>query len=238
MKKVLVIGATGTMGSHLVPMLLEKGYQVDGVTMNNVLSDNENLRYIKANAQDETVLANLLKNGYHGIIDFMHYADIEAFKKKAKNFLENTKHYIFLSSYRAYADSESDITETSLRLTEAYPDHKDLMENDTYGVRKCFGEDVLTASGYSNYTIVRPVVVYGENRYPITTWANNVVAHRAQNGKPLLLPLGSKDKGAALIYAGDIAKLFCGLLFNEKALGQAYTFGAPETLTWGGVAEI
>lgn len=30
MKKVLVIGATGMMGSHLVPLLLEKGYAVDG----------------------------------------------------------------------------------------------------------------------------------------------------------------------------------------------------------------
>jgi nucleoside-diphosphate-sugar epimerase len=112
------------------------------------------------------------------------------------------------------------------------------MENDFYGVKKCLGEDVLNNSGYKNYTIVRPVVVYGENRYPITTWANNVVAHRAQNNKPLLLPLGSKDKGASLIYAGDIAKLFCGLLFNEKAFGESYTFGSPENLTWEDTAKI
>ena len=30
-RKVLVLGATGAMGQHLVPLLAEKGYQIDGV---------------------------------------------------------------------------------------------------------------------------------------------------------------------------------------------------------------
>lgn len=238
MKKVLVIGATGTMGAHLVPALLQKGYAVDGVTLDNAMSKKANLRYIKTNAHDKAVLQELLKNGYDGVIDFLHYADIEDFKIKSRMFLENVGHYIFLSSYRAYADCKGLLTEDSPRLTEAYADDKWLMREDTYGVRKCRAEDALRESGFKNYTIVRPVVVYGENRYPITTWAENLVAYRAQQGKKLLLPTETKDKGAALIYAGDIAKEFVGVLGNEKAFGQSYTFGAPENLTWGEVAEI
>ena len=33
MKKVLVIGATGAMGRHLVPELAKLGYQVTGVSL-------------------------------------------------------------------------------------------------------------------------------------------------------------------------------------------------------------
>ena len=40
MKKVLVLGGTGAMGQFLVPELLELGYQVDAVTLDNVQSQN------------------------------------------------------------------------------------------------------------------------------------------------------------------------------------------------------
>ena len=72
-KKVLVLGATGAMGRYLVPCLAEMGYQVDGVSVEDKVSDLPNVNYIKANAKDKTVLASLLKNGYDGIVDFMWY---------------------------------------------------------------------------------------------------------------------------------------------------------------------
>lgn len=238
MKKVLVIGATGMMGSHLVPLLLNKGYAVDGVTLDEAKSDNENLRYIKTNANDETVLLELLKNNYDGIIDFLHYDNAEIFQKRSKLFLENAKHYIFLSSYRVYADNDGVINEKSPRLTESYANDKDLIENDFYGVQKCLCEDILNNSGYKNYTIVRPAVVYAENCLLLVTWKGRTIPYRAKKGGKLLLPIESKDKSAAIIYAGDIARLFAELLFNEKAYGETYTFGSPETITWGEMAKL
>lgn len=143
MKKVLVIGATGMMGSLLVPLLLEKGYAVDGVTLDDTVSENPALRYIRTDAYDDNVLRELLQNGYDGIVDFLHYGDPNFFKNRSQLFLKNTKHYIFLSSYRVYADCAGVLTENSPRLTEAYSDNEDLMNNDTYGVSKCRCEDVL-----------------------------------------------------------------------------------------------
>ena len=98
MKKVLVIGATGMMGSHLVPLLLEKGNAVDGVTLDNVTSDNLMLRYMKKNAYDNNVLLELLQNGYDGIIDFLHYGDPNFFKNRSQLFLKNTKHYVYMKN--------------------------------------------------------------------------------------------------------------------------------------------
>lgn len=238
MKKVLVIGATGMMGSHLVPLLLEKGYAVDGVTLDDTASENPALRYIRTDAYDDNVLRELLNNGYDGIIDFLHYANPNQFKERSSLFLNATKHYIFLSSYRVYADCAGVLTENSPRLTEAYSDNEDLMNNDTYGVSKCRCEDVLNQSGFKNYTIVRPVIVYAENCLLLVTWKGRVIPYRARQKGKLLLPIEAKDKHAAIIYAGDIARLFAELLFNEKAFGETYTLGSPETITWGEMAKM
>lgn len=37
MKKVLVIGGTGAMGTYLVPKLVERGYKVDVIANDEVL---------------------------------------------------------------------------------------------------------------------------------------------------------------------------------------------------------
>lgn len=237
-KKVLIIGATGMMGSHLVPLLLEKGYMVDGVTLDDARSEHPALRYIKTDAGDEKVLLDLLQNGYDGIVNFLHYSDPNAFKRCSELLLSHTEHYIFLSSYRVYADSEKVLTEDSPRLTEAYPDDLYLMTKDSYGVSKCLCEDILNHGGKNNYTIVRPVVVYAETCLLLVTWKGRTIRYRANNGKKLLLPREAKDKQAAIVYAGDIARIFANLLFNEKAYGQTYTCGSPEMITWGKMAEL
>ena len=238
MKKVLVIGATGMQGRHLVPLLLKKGYAVDGVTLDNVTSSEPNLRYFQMDATDDAVLRALIKNGYGGIVDFLHYDDLAAFKARMPMLLENTGHYIFVSSYRTCADSAEFLTESSPRLTESYKDDSELLTKDTYGVAKCRGEDLLNASGYKNYSIVRPVVVYAENCVLLVTWKGRMLPYRAEQGKKLPLPIEAKDKQAAIIYAGDIARLYAEVLFNEKAFGQTYTFGSPEPITWGEMARL
>lgn len=50
MKKILVLGSTGAMAVYLIPELLKKGYSVVGVSLDDAVSDCENLTYIKADA--------------------------------------------------------------------------------------------------------------------------------------------------------------------------------------------
>ncbi len=238
MKKILLIGGTGMMGSAIIPLLLKKGYSVDAISLDDLQSSDKNLRYIKADAFDTEFLRELLKNGYDGIIDFLHYHKRSIFEERYRMLLESTSHYVFLSSYRVYADCDGKLTEESPRLTEAYSNDTELMTEDGYGVLKCISEDILRSSGYKNYTIVRPVVVYAENSLLLATWKGRLIPYRARQGKKLLLPIEAKDKNAAIIYAGDIARLFVGVLFNEKSFGETYTFGSPEPFTWGDMAKV
>ena len=78
-KKILILGATGAMAVYLIPELIAKGYYIDGVSLDDVENDDENITYIKANALDLKFLTETLKNGYDAIIDFMIYNPVEKF---------------------------------------------------------------------------------------------------------------------------------------------------------------
>ena len=120
-KKVLVLGATGAMGQYLAPRLAEMGYLVDGVSLDVALSTHKNLKYIQANTKSEGVLDSLLANNYDCIVDFMIY-DRDTFADWAPKLLSATDHYVYLSSYRVYANEEVPIKETSPLLNDILPE--------------------------------------------------------------------------------------------------------------------
>ncbi len=121
-KKVLVLGSTGAMGQYLVPELVKMGYTVDAVSLDDEVPINESVRCIKGNAKNAEFLESLLtQNKYDGVVDFMIYWDKD-FPLYYKLFLENTGHYIYLSTYRIYADEEHPIKESSPRLLDASDD--------------------------------------------------------------------------------------------------------------------
>ncbi len=235
-KKVLVLGATGSMGLYLVPLLLQKGYKVDGVTLDKAKSENENLRYINVNAKDKQELSNLLKNGYDGIVDFMYYP-IAQFKDCYELLLSSCSHYIALSSYRVYTDDEVPTVETSPRFIDFSKDAQ-LLLSDDYTVEKARMENMLMLSGYKNWTIVRPSMVFSKLAFPLCALGAWLVCNGAREGKVCLLPASGVDTNATITWSGDIAKMFVGVLFNEEAKCQAFTFSTHEHNTWGDIARF
>lgn len=74
--KVLVLGGTGAMGTHLVSILAEAGMKVD-VTSRQELADRTNIHYIKGNVHNISFVKSLLaQNYYNVIIDFMIYTTV------------------------------------------------------------------------------------------------------------------------------------------------------------------
>jgi len=96
-KKVLVLGATGAMGRYLVPELVKLGYEVTGVALDETAPWEPSARYIKGDAFDQAFLKELLQERFDGIVNFMSYGRHEL-ADYYKLFLDNTDHYIFLSS--------------------------------------------------------------------------------------------------------------------------------------------
>lgn len=59
--KVVVIGATGFVGSHIVNELISRNIQVTGISRNEKVSDKNNLKYVAADVKNVEALAEILK---------------------------------------------------------------------------------------------------------------------------------------------------------------------------------
>lgn len=236
MKKVLVLGGTGAMGQYLVPMLAEMNYQVDVVSLDKADYSDPRITHIQANAKDESVITSLLQNHYDGIVDFLIYLTDE-FRNRHKLLLSSTSHYIYFSSYRIYANEEIPIREASPRLLDVSGDQEFLATED-YALYKARGENILRASSFTNWTIVRPAITYSGGRLQLTTLELPLIMNRIIEKKPIVLPAAALDIEGTMSWAGDVAKMLSRLLFNEKAKGEAYSVCTAEHHTWREIAEM
>lgn len=234
MKKVLVMGGTGVMGAYLVPELIRLGFRVDAISLDDMYSDDPRLRYFKGNCKDEAYLTEILKNDYDCIVDFMMYGT-EEFRARHRLLLENTNQLIFLSSYRIYANEQIPIVETSPRLLDVSPD-QEYLASDDYSLYKARGEDILKASGFTNWTVVRPAITYSKQRIQLTCLEANTIINRARMGKPVVVARDALDHEATMTWGGDVAKMISRLVCNPDAIGQAYTTATAEHQPWRTVA--
>ena len=233
-KKVLLIGGTGAMGTYLAPELVKRNCLVDVVSLDDVISDNENLRYFKANAHDDNVRKKFLENGYDVIVDFLIYPTDE-FKRVHAEMLSKTDHYIYLSTYRVYA-GEHPITEKSPRLLDVSDDSA-LLASEDYCMYKARQEDILKSSGADNWTIVRPSITFSKFRYQLVTLEANIVVNRALDSKTVVVPAEAMSVQSTMTWAHDTAKMFCAIIFNRNSFAETYTLATAEHQPWSRIAQ-
>lgn len=235
MKKVLVLGATGAMGRYLVPELVNLNYDVTGVGLDEAAPWSVNASYIQGNAFDKNFLGTLLKENFDGIVNFMNYGGSD-FSDSYELFLNHTEHYIFLSSCRVYDDKEQPIKETSPRLLDSSKD-EELKASHNYCIQKAQDEDILVASPYDNWTVVRPATTFSTMRLQLVTLEFKNSVARALMGKKVVLPIQAKDKPATLSWGGDVAKMIARILFKDQAKREFYNVCSAEHRTWEEIAE-
>lgn len=234
-QKILVIGGTGAMGIYLIPELLRRGFAVDVLSMDQ-RENRPDLTYYVGDAFDRDYLrTNFLEKHYDAIVDFMIYRT-ERFQERYEEFLRSTKHYIYLSSYRVYANKECPIRETSPRLLDVSED-AELLASDDYCLRKARGEDILKKAADRNWTIVRPAVTYSSRRFQLVTLEMPQTVGRAYTGRTVVLPEEAKNVQGTMTWAGDVAKMIAGLLLREDAFGETFTVSTAEHHSWGEIAD-
>ena len=236
-KRILLLGGTGTIGTHVAPELIRRGFSVVVTSRSAHASDGSGVEYRQGNAKDDAFLDTLLSERFDAIIDFMIYTTA-AFSARCEALLSHTDHYIFLSSYRVYGDTGcAPITEESPRLLESVND-PEYLKTDEYGLAKARQEDILKASGRRNYTIIRPSITYAGDRFQLGTMEANEFLVRALHGKTVVFPKEMLSKRAAMTWAGDVGRMIARLVFNEAAYGETYTAASAETVTWNNVLKI
>jgi len=238
-KKALLIGGGGTLGRYTAQELLDKGCQVDILCMNEPNMSHPNLQILRGKVDYAYLETFLADKKYDGIVNFLHFEDIEAYKPLHKLLTDHTEQLIALSSYRVYNETGEPITEETPQLLHTSKDPEFLKDKTYYALVKSVLEDYIREeSGTTNWTIVRPVISFSERRLDLVTRSGKRVVLAAQAGEPFELPLAAKDLIAGLDWSGNSGKLIANLLFKEHALGQAYTISSAPNLTWGQVADI
>ena len=224
------------MGVYLAPELVREGFLVDITSRGERISDDEAINYIQGDALSEDFLLSITNDAnYDLIVDFMIYST-EDFKKRHKRILDSCKHYIYLSSYRVFADSEV-LTEKSPRLLDVSQDDA-FLRTDDYALEKARQEDILRLGRKKNWTIVRPSITYSKDRFQLGTLEADTVIWRSLNNKPVILPKELLEKQTTMTWAGDVAKMIAKLALNKDSYGEDYNVVTAEHYTWRDVAGI
>ena len=238
-KRVLLIGGGGTLGTFVGKELLSLGARVDVLCPEEKTSDDEMLTFIRGLGTREFLSELFAKRRYDGIINFIHYRYAEEYKEIHPLLISNTDHLIFLSSYRVYADTQHPITESAPQLYKVLED-PEFFASETYAYPKSLCEDYLRDErAGESWTIVRPVVSSSsQKRLDLFSYSGYSILEAADNGTELLLPDYAKSFKAGFDWAGNSGKLIARLLFNPRAIGEAFTVYSGHGLTWGEVGEI
>lgn len=238
MKNVLLIGGGGTLGTYTAKELLRLGHKVDIICLEDKASDNENLAFYKGEASFEYLEGFLKNKSYDGIVNFIHYPNVEEYPPIHSLLISHTNHLIILSSYRVYADEQHPVTETAPMLLDVSTD-KDFIETEKYAISKAKLEKYLNKKCKGqNWTIVRPVISFSKLRFDLVTYFGHDLLTKIKNGETIPLPMDAKNLVAGLDWAGNSGKLIANLLFKEECFGEPYTVSSGQNLTWGEVAKI
>lgn len=233
--KILVLGGTGPIGSHVVQILGNNGVEVV-VTSRSPRSSTKLVKYLMGNAHDYNFLLSILNTRWDAIIDFMSYSS-ESFKERVEQILQATSQYVFLSSARVYADSKEALTEGSPRLLEISRDEH-FLETDEYALAKARQEDILLRSRRRNWTIIRPYVTYDERRLPLGASEKEGWLYRALHGRTIVLSKDVDFKTTTLTHGLDVGRGIVSMIGRPEALGETVQIAAKRAVHWRDVLEL
>lgn len=236
MKKVLVLGGTGAIGMYLVDILNSANEWEVYVTSRSPHTAKGNVAYIQGNARDSEFLNDVLEVHYDAIIDFMNY-NYDEMASRVIKLLSSTEHYIWLSSCRVYADSETPLTELSPRLLETTKD-KDFLSTNRYALRKARQEELILRSGYSNYTIIRPYITYSDSRLQLGIYEKEQWLYRILKGRDLVINKDILYKTTTLTLGYDVALAISKCVLNSAAIDKTIQIVSRETMTWFDILKI
>ncbi|MDR1418055.1 MAG: NAD-dependent epimerase/dehydratase family protein [Endomicrobium sp.] len=239
MLKILVTGANGFVGSHIVEYLIEQKYKIVCLvrkTSNLKWIKNLPLQYLYGSLNNKKFLSTIVKDfdviihcaGVVRATSKKEYfkVNVENTKTLCNSVLENNpalKKFIFISSQAAQGCSSLD----SLRQVS----DKENPVSD-YGRSKLAAEIEIKhmLNGKILYTIFRPAAVYGPRDKDIFIFFNLVNKH--------LRPVTVKKRLLQLVYVKDVANAVVKSIENKNSNNNIYYLANSKQYTWTGIGKV
>ena len=232
MKKILVTGSSGLVGTHLIEKLLNKGYEVIGVDFNPPVKtiDNQNFKFISfdlRNQTDVTLLFNDFK--FDGVINAFGIKGspvkalespldfLEPSIKVNTNIIDNCfKHnswLVFMSSVGVYPTAETFVEDD---MWKAMPSKNDWYPSWSKRIPELYLEAYKIQYKWDGWSIVRPANIFGE--YDNFGEGSTVIAstiRKVYESDGEIEAWGDGTPTRDFIYAGDVADACVKCLENR-----------------------
>lgn len=237
-KNILILGGTGTIGQYLIDLYRKAPNVYVVVTTRRQIPSANNIQFIRGNAHNETFLKSILSSkDWTAIVDLMSYKTDE-FSNRVDLLLASTKHYIYISSSRVYADNGTEpIKEDSPRLLDVCKD-KNYLKTDEYALTKARQENILHAQSQKNWSIVRPYITFGPDRLQLGIYEKELWLYRALKGKPIVFPKELLDKYTTLTPNKDVSSFIYHLIKLDDAKGECYHVTGEYCVKWKDIINL
>jgi len=220
-KTVLVTGATGFLGSYVLPALKKAGFDV--VCM--VRSEDDAARMMQPGVR--TVLGDVrdrasLNAAMKGADAVVHMAAV----------VKSGDSQIYYDvNQRGTENIVAACAEAGVRRIVHVSTHDVTFERGDYSISKLRGEESVRSSGL-DYTIIRPTAIYGKGECALSGLVRTI------KSLPVVpIPGGGKNEMQP-VYAGDVAAAIVGALSNHKASGKVYFVAGPDKVTFEGLTDM
>jgi nucleoside-diphosphate-sugar epimerase len=231
--RVLITGANGFVGSHLVERLLDRGYQVKCLVRKT-----SNLKWLSGLKVEyvygDISIKDSLKDAVREVDIIIHSAGLTKAKNREEYFKANAKGtrnlveaclvvnpklqmFIYISSQAASGPGEDERPKDEAAPCRPVSD---------YGGSKLEGEKIV--SEYSSklpVTIIRPPAVYGPRDTDMLGFFK-VVKYGFR------ISFGKGESYISLVYVKDLADGIILAVENPKAIGQIYFIADDRVYSW------
>lgn len=234
--KVLLLAGTGVMGSYLAQEYNKKGIETY-ITSRLKRESYGTVRYLVGNAMNLDFLRQVCsQTHWDAIVDFLSY-NTEQFRERYNILLNATNQYVFISTGRVYGHEEYPIKETSPRLLDCSTD-LEFLKTDEYSLTKARQENILIESGHKNYTIIRPCIIYGDERLQLGVLEKEEWLYRALHGRYVVFCKEILERTTTMTNGLDVARAFINIIGNPKCKGETYHITCSHHRTWRQIYEI
>lgn len=245
MKKILVTGCNGLVGTHIVNQLIEKSYFVIGTDIRDTTrTDSENFKFHKIDLQDSKAVSVLFD--WYDLDGCINSFGIKGTPKTAKenpvdflkpsirgnfNIIENCFKkdiwLVFMSSVGVYESAPEFIEDT---VWKTLPSEHDWYPSWSKRVPELYLESHGVQYDWKKWTIVRPANIFGEyDNFGDGAMALPANIKKVYESNDEIVGWGDGTPTRDFIYAGDVA--FATIRCMEEKLHITSNLGSGEEIS-------